>query len=358
MKVLIATGGTGGHINPAIDLAEAIYADDNKNEVIFFGSNDRLESQMIPEKGYRFFGYDFVVPEGSFLEKIKAVISILKAKKYCRALLNQEKVDVVIGFGNYITIPMIMEAKRKGIPTVIHEQNSFAGKANLYLKKYADLIVGSYPSNKEQFNSNNFQLLGNPSSTKAKDVTWDKNELTKFGLSPDKPFVLVMMGSLGSKSVSKIMDEACSLLDDTFQVIIVNGSLNDYAYEFKENENIKIVQYVDGKKLLKGCDIAVLRAGATTIAEITAIGVASVIIPSPYVVNNHQYYNAKELEDNHACILLNEKELNAQILADTINSLMKDVNKKEELKKNILALGYPNAAQDMIKYVKGLLKNG
>ena len=357
MKVLIATGGTGGHINPAIDLANALKKDDPNNEIVFFGSNDRLESKEIPEAGYPFYGYAFVVPEGSFFQKVRSYFSILKAREYCRDILDKEKVDVVVGFGNYITLPMVNAAKKRHIPIVLHEANSYAGKANLKLAKDADVVIGCYPSNQEQF-PNNFQLLGNPSATAANQTTFNPKDLTDMGLDPNQPFILIMMGSLGSKSVSTIVDEACALFDDTYQVIIVTGRFNDYQYNYPGNDRIKIVDYVNGKSLLNDCALAVVRAGATTMAEITAIGVPCVVIPSPYVANNHQYYNAKELSDNDACVLIEEKDLTPELLSTTINDLMKNEHRRNELKENAKALGKPNAAYDIVACLKGILKNG
>ena len=156
-----------------------------------------------------------------------------------------------------------------------------------------------------------------------------------------------MMGSLGSASVSKAIDEAVPYLHDDYQVIIVSGKSN--AYQFKNRkDNVRIVDYVDGKVMLKGCDLAVLRAGATTMAEISAIGCASILIPSPYVPNNHQYYNARELSDQGAAVLMEEKDMNAQSLSSLINDLMADRNRREQMKEASLKLSRSDAADRMI----------
>ena len=164
----------------------------------------------------------------------------------------------------------------------------------------------------------------------------------------------MMMGSLGSASVSEVLDQTCPLLDDSYQVIIATGKSNSYQFHYRSDDHIRIVDYVDGKKLLKGCQLAVVRAGATTIAELCAIGTASILIPSPYVPNNHQYYNALELSKEGAGVLIEEKDLTAEKLADTVNSLMKDNDRILEMKTNARNLGRTDAAEKMIALCKEL----
>ena len=347
MKVMMVAGGTGGHIYPALSLADILVRNDPDSEVVFFGSNDRLESKIIPERGYRFIGTDMESTGGGILSKFRSLISLWKAEQFACRMLQEEKPDICIGFGNYISVPLIRAAKKMHIPIVLHEQNSYAGKANMYLGKMADAIVGCYPSNYDQFPKEKVHLFGNPQASVASKVQYDPSILKDYDLDPKKPFVLVMMGSLGSASVSKAIDEAVPYLHDDYQVIIVSGKSN--AYQFKNRkDNVRIVDYVDGKVMLKGCDLAVLRAGATTMAEISAIGCASILIPSPYVPNNHQYYNARELSDQGAAVLMEEKDMNAQSLSSLINDLMADRNRREQMKEASLKLSRSDAADRMI----------
>ena len=355
MKVVIATGGTGGHINPALALAEALIKEDSSNEVIFFGSTNRMEANIIQEKGYPFYGTAMEGMKSGINAKVNSAISLYKARQYCKKLLKKEKPDICVGFGNYISVPLIKAAHRLGIPTMLHEQNSFAGKANIYLIRYADAIVTSYP-NDTRFPSEKTRLLGNPAINSIKDTNFNKESLTKLGLDPEKPFIVFMMGSLGSETVSKTIDEACSLFNDDYQVVIASGKDNPYVFKTQLNDRIKIVEYVDGKEMLKGCALAITRAGATTISEITAIGVASIIIPSPYVANNHQYFNALELADNDATVLLEEKNLTPETLANQVNDLMSNKSRLEELRTNSRKLAKTNAARDMILWMKELTK--
>lgn len=355
MKVMIAAGGTGGHIYPATALAEVLKQKQPESEILFFGSNDRMESTVIPQLGYKFYGLDMKSGNGGFLNKAKSMISLLSAYKQAREILKQERPDICIGFGNYISVPLIMAAHKMGIKTMIHEQNSYAGKANKFLSKYVDAIVSCYEANLSQMPKEKQRLLGNPQATLAANTTFDPSCLSDIGLDAAKPFVVCMMGSLGSASVSKVLDEACPLFEDDFQVVIASGKSNDYTFTFESSDHVKIVDYVDGKTMLKGCSLAVLRAGATTMCEIGAIGCASILIPSPYVPNNHQFYNAEELVKKGAALMIEEKNLTAAKLADTVNFLMHNEKKRDALKKNAYMQGKRNAADQMIAWMEEIV---
>ena len=355
MKILIATGGTGGHIYPALDLASIIKEKDKEAEIIFFGSNLRMESTVIPEKGYKFYGYDVKTTRGGIASKVSSLLSIFKARNYCVSFLKKEKPDCVIGFGNYISIPVILAAHKLHIPILLHEQNSFVGKANVLLSRYAKKVIGCYENNKNQVNEDKFLLLGNPSATIASNTKLNEAYIKSLNIDRNKPLVSIMLGSLGSASVSSVIDEALSKIDDDIQVLIAIGKDNDYTYKNTNKDNIKVVDFLDGKQALLISDLAITRAGATTIAEICALGTPSIIIPSSYVANNHQFYNANELAKKDACILIEEKDLNSDVLAKKVNELIKDKEKLTEIHDNVLKLGYPNAGYDIYKCIKDVI---
>lgn len=357
MKVLIAAGGTGGHIYPALALADALMKRNKKNEVLFWGSSGRMESRVIPEAGYRFYGADMSGMNAGLKAKIASAVSLLKARKKADAVLKKEKPDIVVGFGNYISVPLVQMAHKEGIPVLLHEQNSYAGKANRFLSGIADGIAVSYASNIEQMPKaeNKIRVTGNPESSLAADTAYDPALLESYGLNPYKPFVVFMMGSLGSSSVSKVIDEAIPLLDESYQVLVASGRANDYVYRTKNTDRIAIVPYIDGKKMLKGCQLAVVRAGATTLAELCAIGTASVLIPSPYVPNNHQYYNALELVKGGAARMIEEKDLTKETLADTVNALMKDPAEMKKMRDNARKMGRTDAAEVMMDWMEELV---
>ena len=355
MKVLIAAGGTGGHIVPGLSLADVLMKTKPESEIVFFGSSNRMEATVIPEAGYRFYGVKMSGMTSGIKAKIKSALSLIKARSACRKVIREEKPDIVVGFGNYISVPIVSEAKRAGIPVMLHEQNSFAGKANRFLASKADAIVCCYESNLTQFPADKCRVYGNPAATKAAETAFDKAEVEQMGLDPEKPFVVFMMGSLGSASVSEIIDEACSLFDDSFQVIIAEGKDNDYTFRTQSKGQIRIVPFVNGRSMLKGCTLAVTRAGATTMAEIGALGTPAILIPSPNVANNHQVYNAKELSDIGGAVMIEEKDLDAKILAETVNSLMKDEARRNRMKEAALKAGKADAAYRMIELMEELI---
>ena len=355
MKVMIATGGTGGHIYPATALAQIMLEKKPETEIVFFGSSNRMEAKVIPEMGYKFYGLEMTGTNGGLAAKMKSAVSLIKAEIRCRKILKDEKPDICMGFGNYISVPLIRAAQSAHIPTVLHEQNSFAGKANKFLANKCDAVVTCYECNKEQMPKANIRLLGNPQAALAAETEWDPAVLEKIGLNPDIPFAVFMMGSLGSSSVSKVIDEACPLFDHDFQVVIAAGKSNEYKFSYQSNDRIKIVDYVDGKKMLKGCALAVTRAGATTMAEIAATGAPSVLIPSPYVPNNHQYFNAMELVKQDAAAILEEKDLNAESLSAMVNSLMKDPERRKNMSERAKASGRTDAAEQIIKLLEELV---
>lgn len=357
MKVLIAAGGTGGHIYPALALADALMKRNGENEVLFWGSKGRMESRVIPEQGYRFYGAEMSGMNAGIRAKIASALSLIKAKKKAGEVLQKEKPDIVVGFGNYISVPLVQMAHKMGIPVLLQEQNSYAGKANRFLSGIADGIAVSYASNIEQMPKarDRIRVTGNPESSLAADAAYDPELIRSYGLDPMKPFAVFMMGSLGSSSVSKVIDEAIPLMDHSYQILVAAGKANDYVYQTKNTDRIAIVPYIDGKKMLKGCQLAVVRAGATTLAELTAIGTAAVLIPSPYVPNNHQYYNAMELVKGNAAVMIEEKDLSAEKLADTVNGLMKDPDRMKQMRENARRMGRTDAAEVICDWMEELV---
>ena len=346
--VLICAGGTGGHIYPALSFAKALNADGVRT--VFIGSDDRMESTLIPEEGYEFIPLHLPTTQGSFLNKVEYGINMIKAYLKCRKLLKEMKPDACVGFGNYISVPVILAASHLGIKTMISEQNSFAGKANVFLAKYAGAVELACESSKRDFDPDKTRVLGNPRTLELIDLQKDDDLIRSYGIDPSRPYVAVMMGSLGSSTMSKVIDEACQLLDG-FQVLIAAGRRNDYEFQCRK-ENVKIVPYVNGVLVLSSCDLAVCRAGATTISELTMAGCASILIPSPFVPNNHQVYNAMELVNNGAALMIEEKDLSAERLAKEITGLMENETARMEMKKNAAALAKPHAAHNMVFWLK------
>jgi UDP-N-acetylglucosamine--N-acetylmuramyl-(pentapeptide) pyrophosphoryl-undecaprenol N-acetylglucosamine transferase len=350
MKIAMVAGGSGGHIYPALALAEALR--ERGHDITFIGSNDRMEKDVIPQNGFDYIGLDVVTTRGSIIQKFRSILSIEKAYFRCLNLL--KGFDLAIGFGNYISIPVMMAAVKLKIRTIIHEQNSFVGRANRMLDKKVDLIIGCYEENKKQFSNPNIRILGNPQSSKAYGLEKNPEVIKKLGLDPDKKTVVIFMGSLGSSSVNEKLLDYFKLLDGSYQVVFATGA-SHYEKMLKEVEQtdyLKVFERIDGVNVMNNSDLLICRAGATTLCEICAIGIPSILIPSPYVPNNHQYYNGKALVDKNAAVMIEEKDLSGEVLNETVNSLINDDERLNEISANALKLGNPEVLNDIINEVE------
>ncbi len=351
MKIVIATGGTGGHIYPALALAEKAKQQDASVEILFIGNKDRMEHTLIPELGYDFKGLEASGLTGSIFNKIKAVAQMLKAQQVAKHILKEFNADVVIGFGGYVSAPVLRAAQQLKIKTLLHEQNSVMGKSNKILVKKSNGIIVCYEKCLESLPQNKTKLLGNPRSTQAIEVRYDETYFNTLNVRDDRPIVLVVMGSLGSTSINTLMIEALTDITDV-SIIYVTGKANykDMKHQFKQ-ENIYVFDYVDQLSILKKIDLIVCRAGATTAAEITALGVPSILIPSPYVAHNHQFYNASVLVENKCAFMIEEKDLNKKELYDKINMVIHNEKLRKQMKENALTISFPNASQDILRFI-------
>lgn len=341
MKIVIVAGGTGGHIYPALTLADELKS--RGHNILFIGSSTRMEKDIIPSFDYEYIGLDILSTRGNIINKIKSLFSIISAYFKCKKII--KGYDVAIGFGNYISLPVIFAAVKNKIKTIIHEQNYFAGKANLILDKKVDYVICSYDETLKEFKNKKSFAYGNPQSSKALSIKIDRNCIADLGLNQNKKTVVVFMGSLGSSSVDKILQEYFLKTDGSYQIIYARGNDNDSTIDNnKFGKHIVIKNKIDGIKYIMNCDLVISRSGATTISEIIACGTPSILIPSPYVPSNHQYYNASLLEKNGGAIVIEERNLNANVLNDTVNSIINNEDKmkmmslksKELLKNNIM----------------------
>ncbi|MBR3265136.1 MAG: undecaprenyldiphospho-muramoylpentapeptide beta-N-acetylglucosaminyltransferase [Erysipelotrichaceae bacterium] len=346
MKIAMVAGGSGGHIYPALALAEALK--ERGHEITFIGSKDRMEKDVIPAKGFDYIGLDVFTTRGSIFQKIRSILSIIRAYFKCLGLL--KGYDLAIGFGNYISIPVMLAAIKLKLKTIIHEQNSFVGRANRLLDKKVDLIIGCYEENKKQFANPNIRILGNPQSSKAYHLEKDPEVIAKLGLDPKKKTVVIFMGSLGSASVNEKLLDYFKLTDGSYQIIFATGSSHyeKMLKEVKQSDYLKVYERIDGVNVMKNATLLICRAGATTLSEICAIGIPSILIPSPYVPNNHQYYNGKALCDKNAAVMIEEKDLSGAKLNDTVNELLNDEKRLKQLADNALKLGNPEVLSDII----------
>lgn len=353
MKITITTGGSGGHIFPAITFADALR---DKHQIDFIGNDHKMESWIIPEHGYTFHAIHNQGLQGSITDRIKAVAGQFKAIAAAKKVLLKIQPDVVVSFGGYVTLPVVLAASKLGIKVVLHEQNALVGKANKMASKHAQALITCY---EESFqNDPRTHFLGNPRASLIHEMIDYKPVYQELGLREDLPLVLCVMGSQGSQSMNVIFKDYVKQFNaEDFQVIIVTGPTN-YEGFMKDidhvHHNLRIVGFVDQRALLPKLDVILCRSGASTIAEIQSFGIPSILVPSPHVANNHQYYNAKSLEDVGACILIEEKDLNGSAMNRAITDLVHDLKNKNSLKENVAKMAKPNALNDMVELVEGL----
>ena len=323
MKIAITAGGTGGHICPALAIINKIKSHDKNSKFLYFGTTDRMEKDIIPEKGIPYIGIQMKgLNRKNILKNITVLKIYLAAIKKAEVELKKFKPDIVIGVGGYITAPVLVAANHLGIKTIIHEQNSIPGVSNKLLSRFVNKICVSFKESETYFPKKKTIYTGNPRSEEI--LAMEKGKREDFGFNHKSKFIILVMGSLGSLTMTKKMKELIpSFKDKDYQVLVVTGKgyYDDYK-DVKTPNNVKIVPFYDAK-YMKDADLIITRSGASTIAEVTALLLPSIMIPSPYVTHNHQYKNAKALEDKKACKILEEKDFCKENLLSLIDDCFK-----------------------------------
>lgn len=358
MKVVITAGGTGGHIFPALALISKLKEKDKNVEILYIGTTNRMEKDIIPKEGIPYIGIEMKgLNRKNIFKNIDVMRTYLKAVSKAKAELTKFKPDIVIGFGGYISAPVIYAAHKLKIKTIIHEQNSIPGVSNKFLSRYVDKVLVSFKESIKDFPNDKTIYTGNPRSEQIKDI--EKISKTTLGFKKDKALVIIVMGSLGSLTMTKKLKETLPLFKNKdYQVLLITGK--DYYDEYKDiklSSNVKIVPFYNNLiGLMKDADLIVTRSGASTIAEITSIGLPAIMVPSPYVTNNHQYVNAKSLEDDGACIILKEEDFDKNSLVDLLDKTINDKKKLNSMRSALLKRGVTDSAtriyEEIIKLVR------
>lgn len=350
-------GGTGGHIYPAIAIINKIKEKESTSEILYIGTADRMEKDIIPKLGIKFVGLEM---SGLNRRNILKNINVLKKYNKC---INDAKIeikkfnpDIVIGVGGYITLPVLTAAKKLGYKTIIHEQNSIPGLSNKLLARNADCVCVSLPNSVKLFKNKNVVYTGNPRSEEIIDVKMTSKK--SLGFSSTKKLVVIVMGSLGSLTMTQKLKELIpGFRSKDYQVVVVTGK--GYIDNYKDvlvPDNVKIVPFLDNFiNLMKDTDLIISRAGASTIAEITAIGLPAILVPSPYVTHNHQYMNAKELEDLGACTIVSEDEFSKERLIKEIDNLLGDFDRYHKMKEASKKLGVTDSATRIYEEIRKLI---
>lgn len=357
MRVIISAGGTGGHIYPALAIINKIKEMEPNSEFLYIGTHDRMEKDIIPKMGIPFKSIEIY---GFYRKKLyknfKTIKCFYDAYKNCKKTIKEFNPDIVIGVGGYVTGPVIYAASKLGYPTFIHEQNSIPGKCNEFLSKYVSLIGVSFESTIDLFPSYKTIYTGNPCSEDA--LKKEVMPKSKFGLSKDKKLILIVMGSLGAGKVNDFFKETISMFNGKdYEVLYVTGNnAYDSFKNIKVPDNVKVVPYIESMtRIMKNTDIMVSRAGASTLSEIMALNIPSILIPSPYVPDNHQFKNAMDLVNKDCALLLEEKDLKGDSLVRTIDLLIKDETKLNNMKINLKKNSIINSASLIYDNIKKLI---
>lgn len=358
MKVIIVAGGTGGHIFPAIAIINKIKEHDKKCEFLYIGTTDRMEKDIIPKLGIKFEGIEM---KGLNRKNVFSNFSVLNkfrlAIKRAKEIIKEFNPDVVIGAGGYITAPVLYAAHKLKVPTLIHEQNSIPGLSNKFISIFADKICVSLPKSLELFPKEKVVYTGNPRSEEI--IKAPKKLKSSLGFDENKKLVIIVMGSLGSTTMNlKIKELIPGFCDKNYQVLLITGKgyYDDYK-DIETSSNVKIVPFMDDLiSLMKDCDLIVSRAGASTIAEITAIGLPAILVPSPYVTNNHQYKNAKELEDAGACKIVSEEDFCKDKIIAEIDKIFDNREAYDLMVENSKKLGVSDSASRIYEEIRKIIR--
>lgn len=357
MRIIVVAGGTGGHIYPAIAIINKIKEKEPLSDVLYIGTTDRMEKDIVPKLGIDFVGLEMAGLDRKNLFKNFSVLNKYRlATKKSKEIIKNFNPDIVIGVGGYITTPVLYAANKLGYKTLIHEQNSIPGLSNKLLAKVVDRVCVSLPGSLKYFNQKKTIYTGNPRSEEITSV--EKISKTALGFSRNKKLVIIVMGSLGSTTMTKKIKELITEFNNKdYQVLVITGKA--YYDDYKKMElpnNVKLVPFLDNFiNLLKDADLIVSRAGASTIAEITAIGLPAILVPSPYVTHNHQYMNAKELEDNGACKIITEDNFSASSVISEVDKLLGNQEAILRMKKNSKKLGIRDSATRVYNEIRKLI---
>ena len=374
MKVLLAGGGTAGHINPAIAIAGYIKKMEPDAEILFIGNRDGMEQRLVKQAGFDIksvviTGFKRSLSPKNIIHNIKTVGYSFESRSKAKKIIKEFDPDICIGTGGYVSGPVILAACNLGYKAVIHEQNAYPGVTNKMLAKSVNRVMLANEDAKSRFSDKaNFVLTGNPIrpsilSTKHKDAK------EKLGLDDSKPIILSFGGSLGAECINRSMAELIvrSAKDQKYHHIHAYGQqgtwmpdlLKSKGVDPEEYDNLDVRQYIDNMdECLAACDLVVSRAGAITLSEVQAKGRPAVLIPSPFVAENHQYHNAMSMVNKKAAKLIEQADLTGELLIETVDSMLTDKSVLEEYRQNAQKMAITDANERIYKTVKEVLAEG
>lgn len=359
-RFIISGGGTGGHIYPAIAIANELKLRFPACEILFVGAKDKMEMQKVPAAGYKIEGlWISGIQRKLTLDNLKFPFKLMSSLAKSRKIIKDFKPDVVIGTGGFASGAVVKVAQQMNIPTVIQEQNSYPGITNKMLASKANAICVAYDGLDAYFKSNKIIKTGNPVRQDLLTIDEKRNEAQEFyGLQNDKKTVVILGGSLGARRINQLVEKELPFFkEQNVQVIWQCGKF--YIDEYKKyhnNADVLVYDFIERMDLLfAAADVIVSRAGASSVSELAIVGKPVIFIPSPNVAEDHQTKNAKSITDKNAAILIKESALDNQF-QEQILRLLTNEQLKETLSKNIKALALPNATKDIVNEIFKLVK--
>ncbi len=368
MKILFAGGGTGGHINPALAVANYIKEREPETEILYVGGADSMEARLVPAAGFEFrairvSGFQRKLTLKNVGRNIRAVWRVFTASAQSKKILREFAPDICMGTGGYVCGPILREAAKMGVPIVVHESNAYPGVTTKMLAKYAKCIMVGVEDAKKYLGNTPCELTGNP--VRPQVIRADKETSRKSLGLDSRPLILSFGGSLGARSINEAMADLLvrSSKDGKYQHIHGYGQYSRWMPQLlaekgiDENApNIDLREYINNMDTaLAAADLVICRAGAITLSELQAQGKAGVLIPSPNVAENHQYHNAMAMVNRGAARIIEEKDLTPQKLTETVDSIFEDENTVKEIGKNAAAMGILDANERIYQVILRVL---
>lgn len=370
MRIVFAGGGTAGHINPAVAVANYIRQKEQDSEILFIGTEEGMEKSLIPQNGYaisfiRVHGFSREIS----LSNIKNIFETLRSIGSAKKILKEFRPDIVIGTGGYVSGPVIYAAAKLGFPTLIHESNAYPGLTTKICARYADITALGMSAAKERLpKARRIEVTGNP--VRPSILQMPSSEARRKLKLDERPFLFFVGGSLGAAHFNRVVTEwICTEgLSGKYQILMGTGRNNQFdevlhqfrafSAEPEQYPHIQVREYVyDMDAVLNAADVIVSRAGASTLSEITALGKASILVPSPYVTENHQEHNARFLERRGGCRVITEAELTRESLQKNLQEILTQKNILDNMRKASKSVGVTDTSDKIYRLCKTLIKS-
>lgn len=372
MRFLFAAGGTGGHINPALAVAQYIREKYPDSEIIFVGTSDRMEARLVPAAGFelrtiKISGFQRGLSFSNIKFNLKTAYHIITSSKEAKKIIKQFNPDVAIGFGGYVSGPVIRMAAKLGVKTVIHEQNAFPGVTNKALSSKVDRVLLTVEDAKKYMKFKNEPVItGLPVRGELFKAQRDRAR-EQFGFD-NRPVILSIGGSLGARKINDAMVDVIAENAQSRPYYHLHA-MGKYGAEYMpaelskrgvemEAENLRLYEYINNMaQCYAACDLVIARSGASTLSELQALGKPSILIPSPNVAENHQYHNAMAMVNRGAAVLIEEKDLDSKTLLGAIDELLKNTEKLKEIGKNAADMAISNSTERIGEIVVHFARN-